>query len=211
MFSFPCHLSLPPFSLIRHVLDYNLNSDPPAPRPRSRLMEQDEEPNSFSRSKPLSPKKAPAPQPRPRTLLSSPSLSDEGQVDVINPENAEQIDFSKQKTPALMSQKLPNLVMKTHKACIEEMAFKFVQRQNSVDGISSGPVGKENLDQELSPKDDKYCVNNAESFVSDITNESGGRCTTPPVESQAAASAGATLVVESIPGVHVHVYQTVNS
>lgn len=162
-------------------------------------MEQDGELHLYPRSKPSSPKKVPAPQPRPRTLILS---STEGHE--IKPEDAGKVDTSIQKKPVLISQTLPNIMMKTDK----ELAIELVRHQDSV-GSNSGPVYNESQNQELPVKCNIDCVNNAESLVPEpvITNESGGRCTIPPVESQATTSTEARAwVVESMPGVHLHVF-----
>lgn len=163
-------------------------------------MEEDGELHSYPRRKPSSPKKVPAPQPRPRTLLLS---STEGHEKKL--EDAGRMDTSIQKKPVLISQTLPNMMTKTD----EGLDIELVRQQNSVCS-TSGPIDHNEIqDQELPLKCNIDGVNNVESLVpeSDITNESGGRCTISPAESQAATSTEARAwVVESMPGVHLHVF-----
>lgn len=162
-------------------------------------MEQDGEPCSYPRSKPSSPKKVPAPQPRPRTLLL-PSTDDHE----IKPEDAKKTDTSIQKKPVLICQTSPKMTMKTEK----ELDIELIRRQDS-NSSTLDPVDKESQNQELPLKYNIDYVNNAESFVSEpvVTNKSGGQCTIPPVESQAGTSTETRAwVVESMPGVHLHVF-----
>lgn len=163
-------------------------------------MEEDGELHSYPRRKPSSPKKVPAPQPRPRTLLLS---STEGHENKL--EDAGRMDTSIQKKPVLISQTLPNMMTKTD----EGLDIELVRQQDSVCS-TSGPIDHSEIqDQELPLKCNIDGVNNVQSLVPEsvITNESGGRCTISPVESQAATSTEARAwVVESMPGVHLHVF-----
>lgn len=162
-------------------------------------MEEDGKLHSYPRRKPSSPKKVPAPQPRPRTLLLS---STEGHENKL--EDAGRMDTSIQKKPVLISQTLPNMMTKTDKGLNIELV-----RQDSVCS-ASGPIDHNEIqDQDLPLKCNIDDVNNVESLVPEsvITNESGGRCTISSVESQAATSTEVRAwVVESMPGVHLHVF-----
>ncbi|XP_054270244.1 uncharacterized protein LOC128991415 isoform X2 [Macrosteles quadrilineatus] len=92
---------------------------PPVPRPRSKLLSDSDEPQLVKKL--ISPKKVPAPQPKPR---KQPPADD---IEVCSGSEgiAKDEDCSENKKHVFMNKVLPSSILSSHKACVEEMVFKF--------------------------------------------------------------------------------------
>ncbi|KAG8338709.1 protein-like 1 [Homalodisca vitripennis] len=160
----------------------------PAPRPRSRLVD-DRWHTQLSLTETV------PPQPKPRKLLLSSSQSLEDDKDLTEDES----NLKETKSPKqlkFMNRKFHDSVFKSHKACIDELAFKF-ERRDSVPGGDGTNIGG-NQSKNNSEEEEKH-ISETPDVGESVSEPVAVECQ-PPEDLAQIVPTQAALVMESNTG-----------
>lgn len=195
----------------------------PAPRPRSMLVGDTVDDTLLLTGKPSSPKKRVAPQPKPRTILSRSSSSEivdcDEQKALSNDHDEGEDELKRKSQTVFMNKNVPNSVLYTHKACINELSLR-LEKRNSIDfeKIETRPeLNKVVPDQNISIEN-KLLDELQNGMLSSSTLPSDAILPDKDHREESQQNSrenhsvdtthDAALVVDKMKGVHVHVYIT---